>query len=217
MTDKSQQISGYAVRWNCIQAAFRVVMEISGHPSLETSVTDMESPHEQAESRHSDDMTVFDSSAPPSLKSKLEGRGERRTSSEPGSARSQSSASRRSASLKANENTSAHNRNRYGWPRLAEIMAQVPEFAAFPRYRELNVKNLLYYQVELELLRQQIESEEEEETVSMDRLNHIVEDGDTKYHKLLMKLRILLREYSTYRLFATKSQEQGRISDTQIV
>lgn len=38
---------------------------------------------------------------------------------------------------------------RVGWPRLAQELAQNPCCEAFPRFRELNVKNLMYYQVEV--------------------------------------------------------------------
>ncbi|OAG06479.1 uncharacterized protein CC84DRAFT_1164742 [Paraphaeosphaeria sporulosa] len=43
-----------------------------------------------------------------------------------------------------------------GWPQLAQLMADQPEFAAFPRFRDLNVKSLLYYQVELNSLRKKL-------------------------------------------------------------
>lgn len=36
-----------------------------------------------------------------------------------------------------------------GWPRLAQEMARSVELESFCRFRELNVKNLLYYQVEI--------------------------------------------------------------------
>lgn len=36
-----------------------------------------------------------------------------------------------------------------GWPRLARLMAEELEFESFCRFRELNVKNLLYYQAEI--------------------------------------------------------------------
>ena len=36
-----------------------------------------------------------------------------------------------------------------GWPRLAQEMAKSVELESFCRFRELNVKNLLYYQVEI--------------------------------------------------------------------
>lgn len=43
-----------------------------------------------------------------------------------------------------------------GWPIVAELMAEVPEYATFSRFRELNIKNILYYQVELDLLRRKL-------------------------------------------------------------
>jgi hypothetical protein len=36
-----------------------------------------------------------------------------------------------------------------GWPHLAQIIAKKPHVESFCRFRELNVKNLLYYQVEI--------------------------------------------------------------------
>jgi hypothetical protein len=47
-----------------------------------------------------------------------------------------------------------------GWPRLAELMAQTQDFAAFKRYRDLNIKSLLYYQAEIEMLREKLHEEE---------------------------------------------------------
>jgi len=43
-----------------------------------------------------------------------------------------------------------------GWPQLAQLMASTPDFAAFPRFRDLNVKSLLYYQCELNILREKL-------------------------------------------------------------
>ncbi|KAF1962753.1 hypothetical protein CC80DRAFT_541911 [Byssothecium circinans] len=43
-----------------------------------------------------------------------------------------------------------------GWPKLAQVMAKTPDFAAFPRFRELNVKSLLYYQVQLTVLQKEL-------------------------------------------------------------
>jgi len=37
----------------------------------------------------------------------------------------------------------------FGWPRLARELAQNACCEAYPRFRELNVKTLLYYQVEI--------------------------------------------------------------------
>ncbi|KAK4112321.1 hypothetical protein N656DRAFT_798132 [Canariomyces notabilis] len=43
-----------------------------------------------------------------------------------------------------------------GWPGLAQELARNPALEAFPRFRELNVKNLLYYQVEITELESQL-------------------------------------------------------------
>lgn len=47
-----------------------------------------------------------------------------------------------------------------GWPLLARVMEKYPEFEAFARFRELHVKNLLYYQVELDYIREELEFQE---------------------------------------------------------
>jgi len=44
----------------------------------------------------------------------------------------------------------------HGWPALAQLMANTPDFATFARFRDLNVKSLLYYQAELTSLRAQL-------------------------------------------------------------
>jgi hypothetical protein len=41
----------------------------------------------------------------------------------------------------------------HGWPELANLMAENPEFVAFPAFRDLNIKSLLYYQCQLTKLR----------------------------------------------------------------
>ena len=96
--------------------------------------------------------------------------------------------------------------NNYGWPHLAQKIREVPEFAAFPRFRQLNFKNLLCYQAELELLHRQIETAELEDCnkegakrkFDIRFYDSIVEEGNSEYHKLLLELRIGLREYSTH-------------------
>ncbi|KAH8592287.1 hypothetical protein B0O99DRAFT_517767 [Bisporella sp. PMI_857] len=43
-----------------------------------------------------------------------------------------------------------------GWPRLALLLSQTPDFAAFSRFRDLNIKSLLYYQTELTILKRKL-------------------------------------------------------------
>ena len=85
---------------------------------------------------------------------------------------------------------------RHGWPHLAHLMSDVPEFAAFSRFRELNVKNLLYYQAELNIVQEQLAVHEEELTLDVKCYEDLAEDADSCYHRLMMKNRRLLREYS---------------------
>jgi hypothetical protein len=89
---------------------------------------------------------------------------------------------------------------RHGWPLLAEVMSEVPEYAAFRRFRDLNAKNLLYYQVQLANLREEILKEEDQVPLHDDlqRYGVLAEKANTRYHKLMLELRQLLREYSTY-------------------
>ncbi|KAJ4338826.1 hypothetical protein N0V87_003741 [Didymella glomerata] len=81
-------------------------------------------------------------------------------------------------------------------------MAKVPEFAAFPRFKDLNVKSLLFYQVQLKSIRLKILRMEEEEGNNMERYDHLVDDVDSAYHNLLLQLRSLLREYNAHSLIA---------------
>ena len=50
-----------------------------------------------------------------------------------------------------------------GWPRLAWKMADDPDLESFCRFRELNVKNLLYYQVEIAELEAELIKVEKED------------------------------------------------------
>lgn len=45
------------------------------------------------------------------------------------------------------------NRPVAGWPTLARLMAQTPDFEAFASFKDLSIKSLLYYQAELIYLR----------------------------------------------------------------
>lgn len=127
------------------------------------------------------------------------GHGEQRASFCDNPSRPHSVAAGSLCSSQANSDEEYVARKRHGWPQLAEKMAAVPEFAAFPRFRDLNVKNLLFYQVQLKALRLKIMKMEEEETVNVERYDHLVEDVDSQYHKLLLQLRDLLQGYSEYR------------------
>ncbi|KAI8623903.1 hypothetical protein F5Y19DRAFT_343177 [Xylariaceae sp. FL1651] len=88
-----------------------------------------------------------------------------------------------------------------GWPLLAELMVKRPDFEAFSRFRELNVKNLLYYQVQLEQLRNSLRNMEERiyKNPSYEYLKdagNFIDNPDQPYWELVEKLRRLLREYN---------------------
>ena len=82
-------------------------------------------------------------------------------------------------------------------------MEKVPEFAAFPRYRDMNVRNLLYYKAQIDNLRIKILKQEEETTLEMERYDEIADEADSAYHMMLMEMRQLLKDYS---MFATMIQ-----------
>ena len=94
-------------------------------------------------------------------------------------------------------------RERYGWPRLAEIMADIPEFAAFPRYRDLNLINLLYYKAQIDNLKMKLLRQEEEQKLNLERFDHIANENNPTehisvktYRQMLTDLRVLLSGYS---------------------
>lgn len=100
------------------------------------------------------------------------------------------------SSLAESISTPYEPKDRSGWPRLAEIMAEVPEFAAFPRYRDLNIKSLLYYKAQLDVLQEKIMEKEEDQTLEPERYDMIAQGHSPDYHKLLLEARDLLEGYS---------------------
>ncbi|KAM3070480.1 hypothetical protein ACMFMG_010303 [Clarireedia jacksonii] len=43
-----------------------------------------------------------------------------------------------------------------GWPMLTKLMSDVPDFEAFPQFKALNIKSLLYYQAELDEIQKEL-------------------------------------------------------------
>jgi hypothetical protein len=99
----------------------------------------------------------------------------------------------------------------HGWPRVASLVGAVPEFETYSRFRELNIKNLLYYQVELAQLRDQLTSLElkdcEQRGMSdvgefAKYADHLISSPtlqnprDRKQWNLVVKIRNRLKEYS---------------------
>ncbi|KAK5656089.1 hypothetical protein OQA88_5228 [Cercophora sp. LCS_1] len=101
-----------------------------------------------------------------------------------------------------------------GWPLVARLMEKQPELEAFGRFRELNIKNLLYYQVELDFLRTTLEDEEvrdarasrgdpdkefyRDANVMMDRdqITMKLEDPKSAQWATVLELRRCLRDYN---------------------
>jgi len=95
-----------------------------------------------------------------------------------------------------------------GWPLLARLIEKQPEFEAFPRFRELNVKNLLYYQVELDYLGERLKDEEirdryrgrdpEEDFYKnpIEMVRQWSRTGKCEQWELVLRLRRCLHEYN---------------------
>jgi hypothetical protein len=94
-----------------------------------------------------------------------------------------------------------------GWPQLAVLMTKTPDFAAFPRFRDLNIKSLLYYQVQLEQLRKKLHEQESKDAASdpddgpgpelyAERAIDMVCDENSMQFKIIEKMREVLKKYS---------------------
>lgn len=101
----------------------------------------------------------------------------------------------------------------YGWPKLARVMAETPCYESYPRFRELNVKNLIYYQVELAELEARLKKTEladnlhgkeprreyarHAQKMLVPKPNGPTADGDdSKQREIIRDIRTLLREYN---------------------
>ncbi len=93
-----------------------------------------------------------------------------------------------------------------GWPRVAMLMAKTPDFASFSRFRDLNVKSLLYYQAELTRLRKKLHEEELDDALRGDeeavkyaqRADKLIksEAPNNRQWELVKEMRVVLKEYS---------------------
>lgn len=93
-----------------------------------------------------------------------------------------------------------------GWPRVALLMAKTPDFAAFSRFRDLNVKSLLYYQAQLTVLRKKLHEQEYDDSRNTDededtgqfasRADFLMTSEESKQLILVNEIRRLLKEYS---------------------
>ena len=103
-----------------------------------------------------------------------------------------------------------------GWPKVALLMAQTPDFASFSRFRDLNVKSLLYYQAELTSIRKSLHKQEWKDyrLGGEDKKHHYSRRADflanskesggkpSEQWAKVLKMRTLLKEYSEF--FYTK-------------
>lgn len=99
----------------------------------------------------------------------------------------------------------------HGWPELANLMADHPEFVSFPAFRYLNIKSLLYYQCQLSKLQEELHALEWEDhrdgggfageyCENVDTLLAHKDDGDAQAHEQIDKIeevRTVLKNYST--------------------
>jgi hypothetical protein len=80
-------------------------------------------------------------------------------------------------------------------------MGKTPDVAAFPRFRDLNVKSLLYYQCQLTILRSKLHKLEYEDAAAGECWNvwadDLVEATESEQFKTIKEMRIVLKEYST--------------------
>jgi hypothetical protein len=94
-----------------------------------------------------------------------------------------------------------------GWPNVAMLMAKTPDFASFSRFRDLNIKSLLYYQAELTKLRKKLHEQEWEDYRRGDnkarnyaeRADYLINSKKKNCHeqwKLIKEIRVILKEYS---------------------
>ncbi|KAK3368637.1 hypothetical protein B0H63DRAFT_488849 [Podospora didyma] len=99
-----------------------------------------------------------------------------------------------------------------GWPQLAQVMAEKQGLESFSRFRELNIKNLLYYQAELACLEADLTSVERNNADARGTLrgNHAKNAGrlvkppntqnetpqDREQRDLVFEIRRTLKEYN---------------------
>ena len=63
-----------------------------------------------------------------------------------------------------------------GWPLLAQAMADVPALESFSRFRELNIRSLLYYHVQLHHLQDELRTMEQRALHKQDPATNWAED-----------------------------------------
>jgi len=112
----------------------------------------------------------------------------------------------------------AESRLSCGWPGLAQEMTKRPQFEAFPRFRELNIKNLLYYQIEITKWQNELKIMEVEDynglrpgrdyATSADKMLFPRDNTrpEPRQRRVIYEIRRLLKEYSMMRTHFPKTQ-----------
>ncbi|KAE9378488.1 hypothetical protein N431DRAFT_501113 [Stipitochalara longipes BDJ] len=109
----------------------------------------------------------------------------------------------------------------HGWPELANVICKQPGFEAFPSYKDLHIKSLLYYQAELDGIRRELHEQEwidhrlnpfeDAYTLSSRADTLLLCDGETgdKGAQIdkVKRMRIVLKEYSDALLQYSKINE----------
>jgi len=106
-----------------------------------------------------------------------------------------------------------------GWPKLARLISDNPGFEAFPSFKDLNIKMLLYYQAELHLLKEKLRKRECDDCIESERrqnnfcsanvynnrFEHLLSlkeldknNPDREQYNLVMEMRLLLEKYSLF-------------------
>lgn len=89
------------------------------------------------------------------------------------------------------------------WPQVSELMSDTPEFASFNRFSDLQIRSLLYYQAEIEALKEKLKDEEWDDyrrgngdaATYCRRAKYLVA-SDSDQWKIMKKIRVVLKEYS---------------------
>ncbi|KAH6614803.1 hypothetical protein C7974DRAFT_417018 [Boeremia exigua] len=159
----------------------------------------MASSRQSGSSARSSETTAIDFDSPRPSPTMAENFEQRRDSCGPQSSLPRSTAQSSVSTLPRSLSEPYQPKDRHGWPRLADIMAEVPSFAAFPRFRDLNMRNLLFFKVQLDILREDILKMEDEQLIDMERYDTIVRGDnpeDQRYQHMLLELRELLKSYN---------------------
>lgn len=101
-----------------------------------------------------------------------------------------------------------------GWPSLAKLVNEKPDFEAFQSFKDLNIKMLLYYQGELHYLRMMLHEQEWEDSTTRSRIANCEDDAlnlrieqilrskghdepeARRQYDLIIQIRELLEKYS---------------------